>query len=426
MNQGTMNSENPAASSQASAAAPRVLEGVRVLDMSRVLAGPWAAQLLGDFGADVIKLERPGVGDDSRSWEPAFRSDGSDGGRESAYFCSANRGKRSVTLDFTTADGAQTVKQLVASADVLIENYKVGTLARYGLGYEALAEINPRLIYLSVTGFGQTGPYRHRAGYDTIIQAMGGMMSITGERDGVPGAGPQRAGLPIIDLLTGVYAALGVMGALRHRDQTGRGQYIDLALLDVHVSILSYFGLNYLVSGEVPVRTGSANPVTYPSGTFDCADGQLVMITGNDAQFMRFAEVVGLPELAGDERFLTSALRVRNRDLLHSLIGPNLMAQPAAYWMQVLEEIGVPCGPINDLAGVLRDPHVQSRGMVTQAIHSRLGAIPILANPLRLSQAPMRYDVAPPVLGAHTDEVLKREVGLTDAQLARLRELKVI
>lgn len=405
---------------------PKILAGVRVLDMSRVLAGPWAAQLLGDFGADVVKLERPLTGDDSRSWEPSFHSDSDASQRESAYFCSANRGKRSVTLDFTTPQGAQIVRELVKSTDVLIENYKVGTLQRYGLSYEDLSALNPRLICVSVTGFGQTGPYRHRAGYDTVIQAIGGLMSITGERDGLPGAGPQRAGLPVIDLLTGVYAALGIFAALRHRDHTGKGQHIDLALLDVQVSVLSYLGMNYLASGEIPKRTGVANPVTYPSGTFSCADGELVLITGNDAQFARFCELLGLPALALDPRFTSSGLRVRHRDVLEALISPQLLKHPGAHWMQVMEAIGVPCAPINDLAGVMADPQVRSRGIIDSVRHTRLGEIPILGNPIRMSASPMHYDKPPPVLGAHTDEILRREAGLSEVQLAKLRELGVI
>jgi crotonobetainyl-CoA:carnitine CoA-transferase CaiB-like acyl-CoA transferase len=405
---------------------PPVLAGVRVLDMSRVLAGPWAAQLLADFGAEVIKLERPGAGDESRSWEPSFAAPGDPGRRESAYFCSANRGKRSVTVDHATPAGGDLVRELAAGADVLIENYKVGTLARYGLGYADLAAVNPRLVYVSVTGFGQTGPYRGRAGYDTIIQALGGMMSITGERDGQPGASPQRAGLPVIDLMTGIYAALGVLGALRQRETTGRGQHIDLGLLDVHVSALSYFGMNYLASGVVPQRTGNANPVTYPSGTFRSADRQIVMLVGNDAQFRRFCATIGAPRLPEDDRFGTSALRVRHRDALEALIAPLLVLQPAAHWIAALEAVGVPCAPINDLAAVFGDPQVVARGDVAHVRHSALGEIPVLASPLRMSAAPIRYDVPPPVLGEHTEDVLRGVLGLSDAQIAGLRALKVI
>jgi crotonobetainyl-CoA:carnitine CoA-transferase CaiB-like acyl-CoA transferase len=399
---------------------------VRVLDMSRVLAGPWAAQLLADFGAEVVKLERPRTGDDSRNWEPSFVAEADPGRRESAYFCSANRGKRSVTLDHTTPRGGEILRTLVRDADVLVENYRAGTLARHGLGYDALAQVNPGLIYVSITGFGQTGPYRKRPGYDTIIQAMGGMMSITGERDGRPGAGPIRAGLPMIDLLTGAYAALGVLAALRQREATGRGQYIDLALLDVHVTALSYFGMNYLASGEVPRRTGNANPVTYPSGTFPCADGQIVLLVGNDSQFARFCETLGLPRLAGDERFRSSAMRVHNRDALEAIVSASLAERDAAHWVRVMEGIGVPCAPINDLAAVLADPQVKARGMVAKVRHPVLGEIPMLANPLRMSATPIRYEIPPPMLGEHTAEVLGRAVGLDEAELQALRDLGVI
>lgn len=404
----------------------KALSHLRVLDMSRVLAGPFLGQNLADFGADVIKVERPHHGDETRTFPPYLKDADGEATEDSAYFMAINRGKRSVTIDIATPRGQALIKELAAKCDVLIENYKVGTLAGYGLSYDDLAAVNPRLIGVSVTGFGQTGPYRHRPGYDTIIQAMGGMMSITGERDGQPGAGPQRAGLPVIDLMTGVYAALGVMAALRERERTGRGQHIDLALLDVHVSILSYFGMNYLASGQLPVRTGVANPVTYPSGTFACADGQVVLITGNDAQFRRFAQLLGQPQLADDERFRTSGVRVRHRDTLHELIAPTLRSRSAAEWVEALEAIGVPCGPINDLAAVLRDPQVCERGLVTRIAHPTLGEIPLLGNPLRMSAAPMRYDVAPPVLGANTDEILRRDVGLDENQIARLRELGVI
>lgn len=399
----------------------RPLDGVRVLDLSRVLAGPWAAQLLADFGADVIKIERPGTGDDSRSWEPSFASAQDPDRRESAYFCSANRNKRSVTLDFSTPDGAALVRALAADADVLVENYKVGTLERHGLGYDALRQINPGLIYLSITGFGQTGPYRHRAGYDTIIQAIGGMMSLTGERDGLPGAGPQRAGLPVIDLLTGVYGAFGVMAALRQRERTGEGQCIDLGLLDVHVAALSYFAMNYLASGDVPVRTGSANPVTYPSGTFRSADGQIVLLVGNDAQFARFCRRLERADLADDPRFRTSSLRVRHRDVLGAMLEPHLSRQPSAYWVAAMEAIGVPCAPINDLAAVVSDPHVRDRGSIGTMEHAALGEIPMLANPLRMSAAAVGYDLPPPVLGAHTAEVLGALGVVEEAELRRLR-----
>ena len=406
--------------------APTVLGGIRVLDMARVLAGPWAAQLLADFGAEVTKIERPAGGDDSRSWEPSFVSPHDPQERHSAYFCSANRGKQSVTIDFGDPQGAGLVRDLAASSDVLIENYKTGTLARHGLGYEQLAAINPRLIYCSVTGFGQTGPYKTRAGYDTIIQALGGMMSLTGERDDLPGGGPQRAGLPVIDLLTGVYAALAILGALRLREQTGRGQYLDLALLDVHVSSLSYFGMNYLASGVLPRRMGNSNPVTFPSGTFPSADGAVVLLVGNDQQFARFSAALGLPGLAADPRFATSPRRVANATALTALISPVLAAQPGLHWIETLEACGVPCAPINDLKAVFDDPQVRARGNVAHVTHPSLGEIPILANPMRLSASPVRYEVPPPRLGEHTDAVLRERLALAQAQLADLRERGVI
>ena len=405
---------------------PTVLAGVRVLDMARVLAGPWAAQLLADFGAEVIKIERPAGGDDSRSWEPSFVSSQDPHERHSAYFCSANRGKQSVTIDFADPDGARLVRELAGGSDVLIENYKTGTLARHGLGYEQLSAINPRLIYCSVTGFGQTGPYRGRAGYDTIIQALGGMMSLTGELDHLPGGGPQRAGLPVIDLLTGVYAALAILGALRLREQTGRGQYLDLALLDVHVSSLSYFGMNYLASGQVPRRMGNSNPVTYPSGTFTSADGSVVLLVGNDQQFARFCTALGLPGLATDDRFGSSPQRVANAPALAALISPALASRPGAHWIEALEACGVPCAPINDLAAVFADPQVRARDNVASVNHPSLGPIPVLANPMRMSASPIRYEVPPPRLGEHTDAVLRQRLAMADAQLAALRERGVI
>lgn len=406
--------------------APTPLAGLRVLDMARVLAGPWAAQLLADFGAEVIKVERPRRGDDSRSWEPSFASASDPSLRQSAYFCSANRGKRSVTIDFADADGARLIRELAGRCDVLIENYKTGTLARYGLGYEQLREVNPRLIYCSVTGFGQTGPYRARAGYDTIIQAIGGMMSVTGERDDRPGGGPQRAGLPVIDLLTGVYAAFAILGALRQREATGCGQAIDLSLLDVHVAALSYFGMNFLASGEVPRRMGNSNPVTYPSGNFDTADGQVVILVGNDGQFLRFCETIGLPALAADDRFATSAQRVAHSALLASLIGPPLAARESSYWMRALEQVGVPCAPINDLKGVFDDPQVRARQAVQHVVHPKFGEIPLIANPVRMPGLAQLLAVPPPLLGEHTGEVLRALAGVDEERMEDLKSRGII
>jgi crotonobetainyl-CoA:carnitine CoA-transferase CaiB-like acyl-CoA transferase len=414
-------------------AQPAALQGLRVLDLSRVLAGPWCAQMLADLGAEVIKLERPHTGDDSRRWEPSFPTNGNgegegegEGERTSAYFCAANRGKRSVTVNLASDEGADIVRRLAAVSDVIIENYKADDLARYGLDYARLAEINPRLVYCSITGFGQTGPYRARAGYDTIIQAMGGLMSLTGERDDLPGGGPQRAGLPAIDIMTGVYAAFAILAALRHRDVSGRGQHLDLSLLDVQVSSLAYFGLNFLTTGRVQRRTGNTNPVTHPSGVYACADGQIVVLVGNDEQFTRFCRVLGLPELAGEARFASSGLRVENSAALNAIIGPVLRAAPAAAWAAALEKAGVPCGPINDMAGVFADPHVRARGAVGSVHHPAIGEIPILASPVRMSATPVRYDLPPPVLGEHTGEVLERVLGLPEEEVGRLREKGIL
>ncbi|RYF73768.1 MAG: CoA transferase, partial [Comamonadaceae bacterium] len=391
------------------------------LDMSRVLAGPWAAQLLADLGAEVIKLEHPQRGDESRSWEPSFVSQQRPDVRQSAYFCSANRGKKSVTLDFSKPQGAALVRSLVPHVDVLIENYKVGSLARQGLAYEDLRELNPGLVYCSITGFGQSGPYCERAGYDTIIQAMGGLMSMTGQPDSVPGGEPMRAGLPVIDLMTGMHAALAITAALRHRDRTGAGQHIDLGLLDVHVSALAYFGMNYLASGEVPVRTGNSNPVTFPSGTFAARDQRVVLLVGNDSQFARFCEVLGRADLARDPRYLSSPLRVKHSAELRSQIEPELAQHDASHWIETLEKVGVPCAPINDLRQVFDDPHVRARGAVRTLVHPELGEVPVLANPARLSATPARHGIAPPMLGQDTREVLSGLLGLSESDMLSLR-----
>ncbi|RZL65808.1 MAG: CoA transferase [Variovorax sp.] len=397
------------------------LHGVRVIDMSRVLAGPWAAQLLADLGADVIKLEHPLRGDDSRSWEPSFQSSKRPDLRQSAYFCAANRGKRSVTVDFGTTKGCDIVRQLARRSDVLIENYKVGTLARHGLSYAALAAENPGLIYCSITGFGQTGPYNNRPGYDTIIQAMGGLMSLTGQPDSSPGGEPLRAGLPVIDLMTGIHAALAITAALRHRERTGEGQHIDIGLLDVHVSALSYFGMNYLASGVLPQRTGNSNPVTFPSGTFLARDRRVVILVGNDGQFRRFCEVVGSPSLSDDPRFCTSPNRVLHESSLRSLIEPLLVARNAEHWIEALEDVGVPCAPINDLQAVFADPQVRAREGVRTLTHPVLGDMPILANPVRMSATPMRHITAPPTLGQDTDDVLCELLGMSADDISGLR-----
>lgn len=396
--------------------APRPLEDVRVLDLSRVLAGPTAAQTLADLGAEVIKIERPVVGDDTRLMGPHFRGDGIGLVDRSAYFWAVNRGKRSVAIDLATPEGAALVRGLAAKADVVIENFKVDALARYGLGPTDLSAVNRRLVYCSITGFGQAGPYRRRAGYDSIIQAMGGLMSITGEPDG----GPQRAGIPMIDILTGLYASTAIIAALRHRDRTGEGQHIDLSLLDVMVSSLSYFGVAHLASGHVPRRTGTRNPVTHPSGVYACRDGELMIIAGNDEQFRRLCRALGMPALADDPRFGSSPDRVANATALDAIIAPAMASRGLDDCLAAFEMAGVPAGPINDLADVFADPHVRERNAVVPFDHPVLGSKACLASPMRLSATPVRYDRRPAMLGEHTHEILQTLLGLSDEALSRL------
>src|SRR5947209_1306451 len=384
------------------------LAHIRVLDLSRVLAGPWATQALADLGADVIKVERPGTGDDTRGWGPPWLREEAG---ESAYFVSTNRGKRSITVDIARPEGQEIVRRLAAQSDVLVENYKAGALDRYGLGHRPLAAINPRLVYCSITGFGQTGPYRDRAGYDFLVQAMGGLMSITGEPDGEP----MKVGVAITDLLTGMYAATAVLAALAYRERSGRGQHIDLSLLDVQVAMLANQGENYLVTGKPPVRLGNAHPSIVPYRAFATADGHLVLAVGNDGQFARFCDVAGHPELAADPRYATNAERVNNRIELERVLAGILVTRPSSDWIAALEAATVPCGPINDLAQVFADPQVGHRAMRTP------GEVPMIRSPLRLSATPTRDDVPPPALGAHTEEVLVRLLGMTRAEVDALR-----
>jgi crotonobetainyl-CoA:carnitine CoA-transferase CaiB-like acyl-CoA transferase len=354
------------------------LSHLRVLDLSRVLAGPWASQVLADLGAEVIKVERPGAGDDTRAWGPPWLRDARGAEtRESAYFASTNRGKKSITLDLARPEGQAIVRRLAERADILLENYKMGALARHGLGYDDLARLNPRLVYCSITGFGQSGPYQDRPGYDFLIQAMGGLMSVTGEPDGVPGGGPMKVGVAVADILTGMYATTAVLAALAHRERSGRGQHIDLALLDVQVAMLANQAEAYLATGRAPKRLGNAHPSIVPYQAFETKNGRLVLAVGNDGQFARLCEVVGRPELARDPRFATNASRVEHRGELVRELAPLLAARATGAWLDALDAAGVPCGPINDLAQVFDDPQVRHRGLRIEVPHRRCGTVPV-------------------------------------------------
>ena len=398
------------------------LSHVRVLDLSRVLAGPWASQLLADLGAEVVKIERPGAGDETRGWGPPWLTtpDGVET-RESAYFACTNRGKKSVTVDLSRPDGQAIVRRLAARSDVLLENFKVGSLSRLGLGWEDLSPLNPRLVYCSITGFGQSGPYKDRPGYDFVVQAMGGLMSVTGQPDGEP----MKAGVAMTDILTGMYVATAVLGALAHRERTGEGQRVDLALLDVQVATLANLAENYLVTGRPPDRHGNAHASIVPYQSFATQDGYLVVAVGNDRQFTRLCEVGGRPELAADPRFATNAARVENRAVLVPILQALLADRPTQDWVGVLEGAGVPCGPINDLAQVFEDPHVRSRGLRVEVPHPLAGSVPVVASPMRLSRTPVRHGT-PPLLGEHTREVLGDVLGMSEAEIEALRREKVI
>ena len=408
-------------SSQAKAmAAP--LDGVRVLDLSRILAGPWAGQLLADFGAEVIKVERPGEGDDTRGWGPPFLNDAATGERgDAAYFFACNRGKKSVTIDFTRPAGRELVIELAKRADVLLENYKVGGLAKYGLDYASLAKENPRLVYCSVTGFGQTGPYSKRPGYDFLIQAMGGLMSITGERDDRPGGGPQKVGVALTDVMTGLYACNAVLAALRARDRSGQGQHIDLALLDVQIAALANQASSYLNTGKAPGRLGNDHPSIVPYQSFKASDGFLILAIGNDSQFRSFCDAAGCGELGTDARFLTNKDRVANRVALTELLSAVFLKRTMDEWIALMEAANVPCGPINTLDRVFADPQVVARGMRMELPHERYGDVPLVRNPIRFSGTPLEYRNAPPQLGEHNQDVLGTLLGKTEQELAALR-----
>lgn len=408
------------------------LQGIRVLDLSRVLAGPWCAQTLADLGADVIKIERPGTGDDTRGWGPPFLKD--DQGRdtaEAAYYLGANRNKRSVTCDIAQPRGQALVRALAAHCQVFVENFKVGDMARYGLDYASLREVNPALVYCSITGFGQTGPYRERAGYDYAIQGMGGLMSITGERDDL-GGGPQKVGVAVADLFTGMYATVAILAAVRHAERTGEGQHVDMALLDTQVAMLANLGANYLVSGQVPGRAGNAHQNIVPYQVFEVApapDGHkdhIILAVGNDGQFAKFCDVAGRPELASDARFAKNQDRVRNRAVLVPLLEAIMRTRGKAEWLAALEAAKVPCGAINNLSEVFADPQVAQREMVDTWQHPLKQGLRLVASPMKLGTTPVRTDLPPPLLGEHTAQVLGELLGWGPEQLAALQEDKVI
>ena len=405
----------------------RLLSGLRVIDLTRIFAGPLACQTLADYGAEVIKIERPGVGDDTRTMGgPTLKASDGSPTSESTTYLAFNRNKKSVTLDIAKPEGQRLLRRLVEQADVLVENYKFGTLTRYGLGYEALHQVNPRLVYCSITGFSQTGPYRERAGYDPIFQAMGGMMSINGERDGRPGAGPMRVGLPIVDITTGMHATAAILAALHYRDRvSGEGQHIDAALLDVETAMMSHLHLNYLVTGQLPRRWGNDSPTLAPYEVLACRDGQVMVSVGNDAQFAKFCGVLGDPTLAADSRFSTNVQRVAHRTELVPLLEALLMAHDGDHWAEAMESAGVGCGPINDVAQVLADPQVRHRRLRIDVPHPLAGSMPMIVNPMRFSEAEVPH-AAPPTLGQHTREVLQGLLGLADTELAELASRAVI
>ena len=405
---------------------PGPLCNIRVLDLSRILAGPWASQTLADLGADVIKVERPGSGDDTRGWGPPFITTPGGEPGDAAYFLSTNRGKRSVEIDMSQPKGQELIRQLAAKSDILIENFKVGGLKKYGLDYDNLKTVNPGLIYCSITGFGQDGPYAARAGYDFMIQGMGGIMSITGQPDGAPGAEPMKAGMAFADIFTGLYSTIGILGALHHRTATGQGQHIDMALLDAQVAVLGNQALNYLVSGKAPTRLGNAHPNIVPYQTFETKDGHIIIAVGNDRQFRTFCTLAGQPDLGDDPHFIDNRSRVAHRSELIELLVPAVREKTTAEWIDILEEAAVPCGPINTIDQVFADPQVQHRGMQLSLRRLDGTETPGVANPIRLSETPVDCSRPAPALGNGTDEVLGNLLELSEDEISSLRATGII
>ena len=403
------------------------LEGVRVLDLSRILAGPWCAQNLADLGAEVIKIERPKVGDDTRSWGPPWLPDGKgEDSRDATYFAGANRGKQSVTLDIASPQGQAIIRDLAAKSHILLENYKVGDLKRYGLDYESLKAINPSLVYCSITGYGQEGPCAHKPGYDFIFQGLGGLMSITGERDDLPGGGPQKVGVAVVDIFTGMYATVAVLAALRHAERTGQGQRIDMALLDAVVAVGSTPIIAERVTGKPMGRYGNAHPNMVPYHVFATGDGYMIVAAGNDGQWQAYCRGVERPDLACDQRFRTGPDRLINRETLVPILEAHMRTRPTAHWVEALEREGIPCGPINDYKQVLEDPQVRYRELQVDLVRCDGAICPTVKSPLRLSQTPVRYDTPPPRLGEHTSRVLQRVLGMSEARISALKEDGVI
>ena len=404
---------------------PGPLHGIRVFDLSRILAGPTCTQLLGDLGADVIKIERPGAGDDTRKWGPPY-VEGKDGKptRESAYYLSSNRNKRSLAIDISQKPGQALARRLIAKCDIMLENFKVGDMAKYGLAYADLAKDNPRLIYCSITGFGQTGPYAPRAGYDMLAQGLGGIMSVTGQADGPP----LKVGVGIADIMCGMYATSAILAALHHRDKTGQGQYIDLSLLDTQVAWLANVGLNYLTSGSVPPRVGNEHPNIVPYNVMATSDGHVILAVGNDGQFAKFCDFAGEAALAQDPRFITNEQRVLNRRDLYDLLDEVMRRKTQSEWVEGLARLGVPCSPVNSIDQVFADPQVRSRAMQIALPHpqSGKGDVDLIGNPIKYSATPVDYRRAPPYLGQHTDEVLQEMLKLSTAEIAELRDQKIV